>query len=97
EYVFNINFTGTIETVNYVKKFFNSSVTPTKRHNNNSNNFTILFQGNKQIIRYGSMIYDKNSKKFCMKRKYNIYCELLEQYDIVVHDGNIMDYELVNL
>src|SRR5699024_9400972 len=35
EYVFNINFTGTIETVNYVKKFFNSSVTPTKRHNNN--------------------------------------------------------------
>ncbi|WP_165769077.1 hypothetical protein [Virgibacillus profundi] len=96
-YVFGMSFTGTMETIIYIRNFFGSTVKETKRRENDSNNYTILFQGNIQLIKYGSKLYDKYSKKFCMKRKYKKYCELLEQYNIVVHDGNIMDYELVNL
>lgn len=79
-YIFQVNFTGTKESCEYVKRYFGSNVKLSKRHKNNTNNYTIVFQGNNQLIEYLSRIYDANSIKFCLKRKYKMYIELVEQY-----------------
>lgn len=43
EYVFGVNFTGTLETINYIKDFFDSSVRSIKRYNNGTNNHNVSF------------------------------------------------------
>lgn len=81
EYVYQIGFTGTYETCIFVKKFFNSSVKIHTRHKDrDNNNYTVLFQGNEQVLRLCSMLYDENSIKFCMQRKYENYLLLKEEY-----------------
>lgn len=81
EYVYQMNFTGTSESCEFVKRFFNSKVKLFARHKERkNNNFTINFQGNEQIIRYCEMIYDEKSIEFCLKRKYEIFCALKEEY-----------------
>lgn len=82
KYVYSISFTGTYETCEYIRKFFNSKVKLVKRKNNNTNNYTVIFQGNKQVIKYLSRLYNNISVKFCLERKYKMYCDLLKQYNI---------------
>jgi predicted HTH domain antitoxin len=79
-YVYQISFTGTKEVCEYIKNFFNSTVKIHKRRENSTNNYTVLFQGNPQIIKYLSQLYDDISINFCLKRKYQMYTELVEQY-----------------
>jgi predicted HTH domain antitoxin len=79
-FVYQISFTGTIEVCEYIKDFFGSAVKIHKRHKNNTNNYTVIFQGNPQIIKYLSQLYDDISVHFCLKRKYQMYIELVEQY-----------------
>jgi predicted HTH domain antitoxin len=81
KYVYTIGFTGTNETCEYIKTFFNSNVKLFKRHNNDVNNYSVLFQGNLQVMKYLSMLYDDISIKFCLERKHKLYNELIEQYE----------------
>src|SRR5690606_38989836 len=64
EYVFQMSFTGTKETCEFVKQFFSSKVKLFKRHDNSINNYSVMFQGNKQLIKYYKMLYDETSLKF---------------------------------
>jgi len=80
EYIYQMNFTGTKETCEYIKQFFNSNVKLFSRNKGKTNNYTIVFQGNKQILKYCKMLYDDNSIQFCLQRKYELYCALKEEY-----------------
>lgn len=81
EYIYQMNFTGTSESCEFVKRFFGSKVKLTaRRKERGNNNFTIVFQGNEQILKYGEMIYDEKSIEFCLRRKYEIFCALKEEY-----------------
>lgn len=80
DFVYTITFTGTKETCEFIKKFFNSSVKLSKRHKNKVNNYTVLFQGNLQVIDFLGKLYDDVSIEFCLKRKYKKYNELIQQY-----------------
>jgi predicted HTH domain antitoxin len=82
DYAYTISFTGTKETCEYIKEFFSSKVKLVKRHQNKTNNYTVIFQGNLQVIKYLSMLYDETSKEFCLSRKYALFNELVEQYNI---------------
>lgn len=79
-YVFQINFTGTKETCEFIKGFFSSNVKLHKRHDNESNNYTIVIQGNKQLIKYFNMLYDEETERFCLQRKFKIFSQLIKQY-----------------
>lgn len=81
DFVYQIGFTGTLESCMYVRDFFGSSVKIHKRHKErDNNNYTVLFQGNQQVLNYGNKIYDDTSKNFCLQRKYQNYCELKKEY-----------------
>lgn len=81
EYVYQIGFTGTYESCVFMKDFFSSNIKIHTRHKDrDNNNFTVLFQGNEQVLRLCSLLYDENSIKFCMKRKYQNYLSLKEEY-----------------
>lgn len=80
-YIFQISFTGTLEVCEFVKNFFSSSVKIHKRHNNDTNNYTVMFQGNLQIKKYLSVLYDSDSIQFSLDRKRNLFNELVEQYE----------------
>lgn len=82
QYVYSVGFTGTLECCNYVKAFFNSKVKIHKRHKNDSNNYSVLLQGNLQIIKLLTPLYDDISRVFCLSRKLKRFDDLLEQYSI---------------
>lgn len=82
KHVYAIGFTGTYKTCEYVKTFFGSRVKTHKRHKNEFNNYSILIQGNKQIIKLLTPIYDDVSRKFCLARKLERFDDLLEQYNL---------------
>jgi len=85
EYVYQIGFTGTYETCVMVRDFFGSTVQIHTRHKNReNNNYTVLFQGNEQVLKLCSMIYDKQTNLFCLKRKYKNYLSLKEEYSRIV-------------
>lgn len=98
EYVYQIGFTGTYSTCELIRDFFGSSVNIHTRHKDReNNNYTILFQGNEQVARYGDMLYDKQSVHFCMTRKFDNYVALKEEYSEVACVGNDTWKQLVNL
>lgn len=78
-YAYMVNFTGTMEVCKYILSFFNSSVKIHKRHKNETNNYTVHFQGNEQIIKYLGTMYDEVSVHFALSRKLRIYNELVNQ------------------
>lgn len=97
EYVYQIGFTGTYETCELVRDFFGSSVKIHTRHKHrDNNNYTVLFQGNEQVLKYGNKLYDACSSNFCMQRKYDNYCALREEYSEVACIGNDTWKQLVN-
>lgn len=81
DYVYQIGFTGTYETCEFVRNFFNSKVKIHTRHKDrDNNNHTVLFQGNEQVLKYCSKLYDEHTSKFCLQRKYKNYELLREEY-----------------
>lgn len=90
EYVFQVGFTGTKESCEYVKNHFNSNVKLFSRNIGSINNYSIVFQGNLQVIEYMASLYDSYSIIFCLERKLYLFKELLEQYS----DSRL---ELINL
>lgn len=84
DYIYQMNFTGTKESCEFVKAFFGSKVKLSKRKDNETNNYTVIFQGNEQVNRFCSILYDEISVDFCLQRKYKKYVALKEQYSTVV-------------
>lgn len=81
DYVYQMGFTGTLEVCEYIKNFFGSSVKIHTRHpDRNNNNYTILFQGNKQVYSFCQELYDEQSILFCLQRKYKKFLLLAEEY-----------------
>lgn len=81
EYIYQIGFTGTYETCEFILKYFRSSVKIHTRHKDrDNNNHTIILQGNRQVLRLCNSIYDDINKNFCLQRKYNVYIKLKEEY-----------------
>lgn len=74
---FEMNVTGTYETVNYFKNYFGYG-TITKRNNDESNNYTLQLSNNfSTIYKCLSKIYKyKNKIMFCFERKYNLFVKL---------------------
>ena len=75
---FEMNITGTKETIEYYKKYFNNHGTITKRHQDNKNNFTLQMNNNYSTIYNAlSKIYKyKNEITFCLDRKYQKFEKL---------------------
>ena len=77
---FSLSYVGTKETCEYILDFFNSNVKLHKRHkDSDNNNFSFVIQGNVQIYKILSSIYDDQIIKTCLERKYNKFLELEEQ------------------
>ena len=75
---FEMNVTGTKETVEYYKKYFNNHGTITKRHQDDKNNFTLQMSNNYSPI-YNALnkIYKyKDEITFCLDRKYKKFEKL---------------------
>lgn len=75
---FEMNITGTRETIEYYKKYFDNHGTITKRHQDNKNNFTLQMSNNYSTI-YNALnkIYKyKNEITFCLDRKYQKFEKL---------------------
>lgn len=74
---YEMNITGTLETINYFKKYFGHG-TIVKRHNNDSNNYTLQMSNNFSTI-YNAldMIYKyHNELTFFLQRKYILFEKL---------------------
>ena len=79
---FSLSFVGTKETCEYIQEFLGSNVKLFKRHKeSNSNNYSFVIQGNVQIYRILSSLYDNEIEKICLKRKHNKFLELKEQIE----------------
>ena len=68
---FEMNITGTKETIEYYKKYFDGHGSITKRHNNSNNNYTLQMSNNYTTIYNAlSKIYKyRNEITFCLNRK----------------------------
>lgn len=77
---FGLSFVGTKETCEYIKKFLKSDVKLFKRYKeSDKNNYSFVIQGNIQIYKILSNLYDEKVKDICLERKYNKFLELKEQ------------------
>lgn len=75
---FEMNITGTLETILYYKNFFDGHGTITKRYNNDNNNYTLQFSNNFLTI-YNALnkMYKYIDKiDFFLQRKYNLFIYL---------------------
>lgn len=74
-----MNVTGTMETIQYFKKYFNGHGSIIKRHQeNDNNNYTLQFSNNYRTI-YNALfkIYQyKDNLTFFFQRKYNLFVKL---------------------
>mgnify|MGYP000220825008 CR=1 FL=1 len=74
---FSSNITGTLETCNYFKKFFNNIGFMTKRNKDEKNNYTYRIGGRNRVREAFSQLYEIVDKiDFFYKRKYDIYKEM---------------------
>lgn len=74
---FSSNITGTLETCNYFKKFFNNIGFMTKRNKDEKNNYTYRIGGRNKVKQAFSQLYEIVDKiDFFYKRKYDIYREM---------------------
>lgn len=78
--IWNFSVTGTYETCNYYKKYFNNVGFFTKRHKDEKNNYTYCIGGCNLIKNALSTLYSiKDELDFFYKRKYNRFVKLLEK------------------
>lgn len=83
---FSLSYVGTKETCEYILDFFNSKVKLHKRHKDSDvNNFSFVIQGNVQIYKILSSLYDDKIVKICLERKYNKFLELEEQINLTYY------------
>lgn len=74
---YSCSVTGTLETCEYFKKYFNDIGFITKRHDDNKNNYTYQIGGRNKVKEGLSKLYSiKDNLSFFYNRKYQIYCEL---------------------
>lgn len=75
---FEMNITGTLETINYFKQYFDGHGTITKRNKDNNNNYTLQMSNNYATI-YNALkkLYQfKDKIDFFFQRKYNLFEKL---------------------
>ena len=76
-YQYSCSITGTLETCEYFKKYFNNIGFLVKRFKNDNNNYTYQIGGRNKVKEGLSKIYlDIDKLSFFYQRKYSIYCEL---------------------
>lgn len=74
---FEMNITGTLETIQYFKQYFGHGCI-TKRHKDEKNNYTLQFSNNYSTI-YNALkkLYTyKDNLTFFLQRKYNLFMKL---------------------
>lgn len=74
---FEMNITGTLETINYYKNYFGHG-TITKRHKDTKNNYTLQFSNNYSTIynALSKLYMHKDELTFFFYRKYNLFAKL---------------------
>ena len=75
---FEMNVTGTYETIQYFKTYFDNHGSITKRHNDEKNNYTLQFSNNYLTI-YNALkkLYEyKEELTFFFQRKYSLFAQL---------------------
>ena len=72
---FSMSITGTLETCNYYKKYFQDIGFLTKRHKDNKNNYTYQIGGRNQVKKALDLLYE-DTPEFFFKRKHKIYLKL---------------------
>lgn len=81
---FNLNITGTHETISFIADYFNKANLKlfSRYPKKNNNNITLNIQGNDQLYSILSNLYcDEDINSICMERKYKKYLELKEQQE----------------
>lgn len=70
--LWQLSVTGTKETGEYFKEFFDSHGFFTKRHKDDKNNYTFMISGKNLVYQALSKLYDEDTS-FCLQRKYKKY------------------------
>lgn len=79
---FGFSFVGTKESCEYILDYFKSNVKLHKRHkDSDNNNYSFTLQGNVQLYRILTDLYDEKAIELCLKRKYNKFLELKQQIE----------------